>query len=45
MEVGTGPFSNIQLNKIFKMILNNSIELHHTKNGFENNFENDFETQ
>ena len=26
-EVGTCPFSNIHLNKIFKMIFNNSIEL------------------
>ena len=45
MEVGTWPFSNIHLNKIFKMIFNNSIELHQAKNHFEDNFENDFETQ
>ena len=45
MEVGTCPFSNIHLNKIFKMSFNNSIELHQAKYDFENNFENDFETQ
>ena len=44
-EVGTCPFSNIHLNKIFKMIFNNSIELHQAKNDFENNFETDFEAQ
>ena len=45
MEVGTYPFSNIHLNKIFKMIFNNSIELHKAKIDFENNYENDIEIQ
>ena len=38
MEVGTWPFSNIHLNKIFKMSFNNSIELHQAKYDFKNNF-------
>ena len=45
MEVGTCPFSNIHLKKIYKIIFNNLIKLHQAKNHFEDNFENDFETQ
>ena len=39
MEVGTCPFSNIHLKKIYKIIFNNLIKLHQAKNHFEYNWE------
>ena len=42
-KVGTCSFSNIHLNKIFKMDFNKSIKLHKAKSDFEDNFEK-FET-